>query len=549
MFLAVAELIALLVARDGSPDPRGRLLRHRHRAAAVQGVRDRDVRRVRQDRAARGPRPRGRSSPRPSPACCSTSGRRSARSRSLVAGALSVAAIVTRAGATPLASCRRRRATAAGSRWSLTLSVSGGSAGRRGRRRRRQRTAAPGGRCRSAERSSGSRAIAAASALIVGVGARVVEATTLLDRRDPEGPEAARAPHDRRRPRGRRARHPGPLAALHPQRRLLPRRHRAHRARGRPGDLAPDDRRHGRPARRAHLRRPRRHGARRVLGHPHVRVERGRRRAARHREVAGRAGARGAAAGRCRTAGADMVLSRSVDGFTASTPLESLTDDGLDAILAVGMNGEPLPARARLPGAHGRAGPLRLRLGDEVAHRADGHDVRRRRGVLDPARIQREAPIKFSSRIDTPRAGDRASPRAASIAGVAWAQTVGIERVEVSIDDGDWQAATLSAAVNDDTWVQWFVDWDATPGTHYVTVRATDRDGRAADGGARADRAGRLDRMAAHLASRALIRQAPLSIPAPPRHLLTLCRPRVPCSPRGLKERNARSRSLLRHHR
>ena len=60
---------------------------------------------------------------------------------------------------------------------------------------------------------------------------------------------------------------------------------------------------------------------------------------------------------------------------------------------------------------------------------------------------------------------------------MAWAQTVGIERVEVSIDDGPWQQATLSTPINDDTWVQWFLDWDATAGTHYVAVRAVNRDG------------------------------------------------------------------------
>src|SRR5690606_21350583 len=56
---------------------------------------------------------------------------------------------------------------------------------------------------------------------------------------------------------------------------------------------------------------------------------------------------------------ADMVLSRSVDGYTASTPLAALTDDNPDAILAVAMNGEPLPlehgfpVRMVVPGLYG----------------------------------------------------------------------------------------------------------------------------------------------------------------------------------------------------
>ena len=64
-----------------------------------------------------------------------------------------------------------------------------------------------------------------------------------------------------------------------------------------------------------------------------------------------------------------------------------------------------------------------------------------------------------------------------ALAGVAWAQTVGIERVEVKIDDDDWREATLSTPVNADTWVQWVLEWDATPGAHNVTVRAVDRNG------------------------------------------------------------------------
>jgi hypothetical protein len=95
-----------------------------------------------------------------------------------------------------------------------------------------------------------------------------------------------------------------------------------------------------------------------------------------------------------------------------------------------------------------------------------------------PRGYSAEAPIKLSSRIDTPKPGRPVPAGPAVIAGVAWAQTVGIERVEVRLDDGDWQDTRLSTPINDDTWVQWALEWDASPGTHYATVRATDRDGR-----------------------------------------------------------------------
>ncbi|MGZ0710557.1 molybdopterin-dependent oxidoreductase (plasmid) [Coraliomargarita sp. W4R53] len=175
--------------------------------------------------------------------------------------------------------------------------------------------------------------------------------------------------------------------------------------------------------------------------------------------------------------GADMVLSTSVDGYTASTPLESLTDDGLDAILAVGMNGEPLPlehgfpVRMVVPGLYGYVSATKWLTELKVTTFADDEAYWTPRGYSD------KAPIKFSSRIDTPRPGTPITAGPTAIAGMAWAQTVGIERVEVKIDDGEWTSATMSTPINADTWVQWYLDWDAEPGTHYVAVRAVNKNG------------------------------------------------------------------------
>lgn len=175
--------------------------------------------------------------------------------------------------------------------------------------------------------------------------------------------------------------------------------------------------------------------------------------------------------------GADMVLSRSVDGYTASTPLAALTDDGLDAILAVAMNGEPLPlehgfpVRMVVPGLYGYVSATKWLIELKVTTFAADQ------AYWTPRGYSAEAPIKFASRVDTPKIGEVVSAGRIPIAGVAWAQSVGIERVEVSIDDGDWVPATLSAPINDDTWVQWFMEWDATPGTHYVAVRAINKNG------------------------------------------------------------------------
>ncbi|AZH83770.1 oxidoreductase [Plantibacter sp. PA-3-X8] len=174
---------------------------------------------------------------------------------------------------------------------------------------------------------------------------------------------------------------------------------------------------------------------------------------------------------------ADMVLSTSVDGFTASTPIESLTDPNLDAILAVAMNGEPLPlehgfpVRMVVPGLYGYVSATKW-LTKLTVTTFDKDEA-----YWTPRGYDAKAPIKLSSRIDTPRIDKQLPAGPAKIAGVAWAQTVGIAKVEVSIDNGDWQSVNLTTAINDDTWVQWWMDWEATAGTHYVAVRATDKAG------------------------------------------------------------------------
>ncbi|WP_243695082.1 molybdopterin-dependent oxidoreductase [Labedella populi] len=174
---------------------------------------------------------------------------------------------------------------------------------------------------------------------------------------------------------------------------------------------------------------------------------------------------------------ADMVLSRSVDGYTASTPLASLTDDNLDAILAVGMNGEPLPlehgfpVRMVVPGLYGYVSATKWLTELKVTTFAEDD------AYWTPRGYSAEAPIKLSSRIDTPRTGKPITAGPTKVAGMAWAQSVGIDLVEVRIDDGDWQPATMSSPINDDTWVQWYVDWEPDAGSHYLAVRATDKAG------------------------------------------------------------------------
>jgi DMSO/TMAO reductase YedYZ molybdopterin-dependent catalytic subunit len=172
-------------------------------------------------------------------------------------------------------------------------------------------------------------------------------------------------------------------------------------------------------------------------------------------------------------AGADMVLSTSVDGFTAGSPLDVLLEEDRESLLAVGMNGVPLPiehgfpARLVVPGLYGYVSATKWVT--ELKVTTFAQDM----GYWTPRGWSALGPVKTASRIDVPRSGDSVSPGRVAIAGVAWAQHRGIEGVEVRIDDGPWQAATLADAISADTWRQWVYEWDAASGNHTVAVRAT----------------------------------------------------------------------------
>jgi len=172
---------------------------------------------------------------------------------------------------------------------------------------------------------------------------------------------------------------------------------------------------------------------------------------------------------------ADQLVGRSVDGYTCGIPLPAAYDR--PCLVAVGMNGEPLPLRhgfpARLvtPGVYGYVGSTKWLTSLEVTT-FDAFDQ-----YWVPRGYAEQAPIKTMSRIDTPRSLERVQAGRVVVAGVAWAQTRGIDAVELRIDDGPFRPAELAEAVGVDTWRQWRYEWDATPGRHTLTVRATDGTG------------------------------------------------------------------------
>ena len=173
---------------------------------------------------------------------------------------------------------------------------------------------------------------------------------------------------------------------------------------------------------------------------------------------------------------ADMVLSTSVDGWTASTPLASLVDSD-DALLAFGMNGEPLPfehgfpVRMVVPGLYGYVSATKWVVDLEVTRFADDE------AYWTPRGYAAEAPVKTASRIEVPASFEQLPAGTVVVAGTAWHPGLGVDAVEVRVDGGEWQQADLGEVPGPTTWRQWRWEWDAEPGQHTLEVRATDADG------------------------------------------------------------------------
>ena len=175
-------------------------------------------------------------------------------------------------------------------------------------------------------------------------------------------------------------------------------------------------------------------------------------------------------------AGSTQMVSRSVDGFTTGTPA-SVALDGRDSMLAIAMNGEPLPlehgfpVRMVIPGLYGYESACKWITDIELTTFEAFSAYWVRRGWAE------QVLIKTGSRIDTPRRNATLKTGTVPIAGIAWAQHRGIGQVEVSIDGGPWVPARLGEQDTVDTWRQWVYEWDAAPGAHSVTIRATDGTG------------------------------------------------------------------------
>ena len=175
------------------------------------------------------------------------------------------------------------------------------------------------------------------------------------------------------------------------------------------------------------------------------------------------------------TGRAEQLVGWSVDGFSAGFPVAYALERG--ALLAVGMNGEPLPlehgfpARLVVPGLYGYASATKWLNRIEL-----------RPAGFEPYWVSRgyaaDGRIAVQSRIDVPRPGATVHAGRVTVAGVAWAPHTGVARVQARVDAGAWVDATLAASAGRDVWRQWQLDWVAAPGVHQLQVKATDGAGR-----------------------------------------------------------------------
>ena len=172
---------------------------------------------------------------------------------------------------------------------------------------------------------------------------------------------------------------------------------------------------------------------------------------------------------------AQQLMCHSVDGFTAGFPIENIFD-GRTALLAVGMNGVPLPvihgfpARLVVAGLYGYVSAVKWIKRIEICE-WEGNN-----GYWIPRGWSKVAPIKIASRIDVPRER-RVNAGTNAVAGVAWAPLSGVKSVEISFNSGDWEECKLGISLSGESWTQWAYKWDAKPGKYDIKVRAIDNNG------------------------------------------------------------------------
>lgn len=178
--------------------------------------------------------------------------------------------------------------------------------------------------------------------------------------------------------------------------------------------------------------------------------------------------------------GAVDVVLYAFEDYSDSIPLEKALQEG--TTLAYEINGKPLPdkhgfpARLLVPGIYGEKNVKWITKIELVNY--DYKGFWQKRGWSDTA------VIKTMSRIDVPKNGSTIRKEDRYIGGIAFAGERGINKVEVSLDEGkSWRKAQLKKPFSEPyTWTFWALEWEPTKefpkgGDVNIIVRATDGEG------------------------------------------------------------------------
>ena len=170
------------------------------------------------------------------------------------------------------------------------------------------------------------------------------------------------------------------------------------------------------------------------------------------------------------------VAFKARDGYAESLPI-SLVQGAPEIVVAYQLDGAPLPdahgfpARMLIPGHYGMKGPKWLDSISVVDHESGGY--------WEQQGWDHNAVVKTTARFDEPRDGDIAKLGSVAVAGVAFAGSRGIAKVEYSTNAGQtWTEATFKPPLSPLTWVVWQAEWTpAAEGAYELRVRATDKEG------------------------------------------------------------------------
>ena len=175
-------------------------------------------------------------------------------------------------------------------------------------------------------------------------------------------------------------------------------------------------------------------------------------------------------------AGGTWVAFKARDGYQESLPI-SVIQSAPEILVAYGLDGAPLPeahgypARMLIPGHYGMKGPKWLDSITVVNQESGGY--------WEQQGWDHNAVVRTMSRFDVPSEGDLVKLGPVVLAGVAFAGTRGIAKVEYSSDAGrTWTEAPFKPPLSPLTWVLWQTTWTPTAeGAYELRIRATDQNG------------------------------------------------------------------------